>query len=100
MVGISEAVEKQLAAYPPEAVERWFGPRANFGEVRVRYARNAEGTDITSWLPSSRHMAYVAKGWTAWSSMKRQCRSWTESARRNHRGCECRRAFYRVGAGA
>ena len=65
MIGCSKEVEQQLAAYPREAVENWFNRHGCVGEIRLRYARNAEATDITSFLPSSRHMYYVAKGWTA-----------------------------------
>lgn len=32
-------------------------------EVRLRYDRG--NGDLTAWLPSSRHMDYVAKGWIA-----------------------------------
>ena len=63
MIGIGRDVEKQLAAYPPAEVEKWFSPRGSLGEIRVRYARNSANTDLTAWLPSSRHIQYVAKGW-------------------------------------
>jgi hypothetical protein len=63
MIGIS----KELAAkYPAEQLAVWFGYHAHLGEVRVRYARSkTDSNTLTSWLPSSRHMDYVAKGWTA-----------------------------------
>ena len=40
-----------------------FDSRAWKGEVRVRYAR--PNGDLTSPLPSSRHLYYVSKGWVA-----------------------------------
>ena len=64
MIGTSKDVQRVLETYPPAEVENWFSPRAHLGEIRVKYARNADGTDRTAWLPSSRHMVYVAKGWT------------------------------------
>jgi hypothetical protein len=63
MIGVSKDVEKQLAAYPPAVVEKWFSRYSHVGEVRVKYSRSSDGKDLTSWLPSSRHMSYVAKGW-------------------------------------
>lgn len=58
--GISEAVAAQFSE---SELARLFGPEAYRGEVRVRYQR--QNGDLTSPLPSSRHLAYVAKGWTA-----------------------------------
>src|SRR3954464_8964265 len=56
---------KNVAAQYNEAeLAGLFGPEGHRGEVRVRYQRGASG-DITSPLPSTRHLAYVAKGWTA-----------------------------------
>ena len=64
MIGVSKEVQQQLEAFPAELVSTWFSPAAHKGQVRVRYARSADGKDRTSWLPSSRHMRYLAKGWT------------------------------------
>jgi cold shock CspA family protein len=44
-------------------LQRLFGKFAHLGEMFVRYAR--PNGDLTAPLPSSHHMTYVAKGWTA-----------------------------------
>ena len=43
---------------------RLFGKDAHRGQLRVIYQRTPS-SDRTAGLPSSRHMYYVAKGWTA-----------------------------------
>jgi hypothetical protein len=65
MLGITKELAAELAArgYTEADVARLFGRHAQQGELRVRYAR--PNGDLTSPLPSSRHMQYVAKGWTA-----------------------------------
>ena len=37
VMGLSKEVERQLAAYPAAAVEKWFGLYSQLGELRVRY---------------------------------------------------------------
>jgi hypothetical protein len=66
MIGISKALETDLRArgYSEADIVTLFGPKAHRGELRVVYQRNADG-DRTAALPSSRHMYYVQKGWTA-----------------------------------
>ena len=59
MIGISKTVAEQ---FPADRLAVWFSRDAHLGEVRCRYARNADES-LTCWLPSSRHMSYVSKGW-------------------------------------
>ena len=40
-----------------------FSKGANIGEIRVRHDKR--NGDLTSWLPSSQHLYYFAKGWRA-----------------------------------
>jgi hypothetical protein len=66
IVGVSSELEAQLRGkYSQDEIDRFFNPHAHFGELRLVYARNSETTDRTSPMPSSRHMQYVSKGWTA-----------------------------------
>jgi hypothetical protein len=48
MIGVSKEVEQQLAAYPRDVVDAWFSRFSSLGEIRLRYARNREATDVTS----------------------------------------------------
>ena len=60
MIGISKDIANRFSE---SELLRLFGPSAHKGEIRVRYAR--PNGDLTAPLPSSRHMQYAAKGWTA-----------------------------------
>jgi hypothetical protein len=60
----SYRLEQELRAkFSEDEIDRFFSPASYLGELRLIYQRG--DTDFTSGLPSSRHMAYVAKGWTA-----------------------------------
>jgi hypothetical protein len=60
MIGIGKLIQERYS----EADLQWlFGKFAHQGEIRVRYAR--PNGDLTSPMPSSRHMSYVQKGWIA-----------------------------------
>ena len=67
MIGLSESLAADLTArgYTESDVAQLFDSRAWKGEIRVIYRRHPDREDFTSPLPSSRHMYYVAKGWTA-----------------------------------
>jgi hypothetical protein len=60
MIGISREISER---YSEADLQRLFGKFGHQGEVRVRYAR--PNGDLTSPMPSSRHMSYVQKGWVA-----------------------------------
>ena len=67
MIGLSESLAADLTArgYTDSDVAQLFAPQAWKGEIRVIYRRHPDREDFTSPLPSSRHMDYIAKGWTA-----------------------------------
>ena len=62
VMGLSKEVERQLAAYPAAAVEKWFGLYSQLGELRVGTTGNAAGTNLTSFLPSSRRLLRRREG--------------------------------------
>ena len=65
MIGISQGLMTTLYGRGPsdDDIAGLFGPRAYKGELRVRYDRG--NGDLTSPLPSSRHLYYASKGWVA-----------------------------------
>jgi hypothetical protein len=65
MIGISTELADDLAkrGYSREYILKLFGPKAHHGEARVHYDRG--NGDLTSPMPSSRHMTYVSRGWIA-----------------------------------
>jgi len=65
MLGIDQKLMTKLygRGLSDDDVAGLFGPRAYKGELRVRYDRG--NGDLTSPLPSSRHLYYASKGWTA-----------------------------------
>ena len=60
MIGVSEDIAKR---YTDTDLARLFDKFGHHGEVRVIYER--PNGDRPSPLPSSRHLSYVSKGWTA-----------------------------------
>ena len=66
MLGITESLADELAArgYSENDVARIFGPKAHEGELRIIYSRG-NARDLTSPLPSSRHMYYLQRGFEA-----------------------------------
>jgi hypothetical protein len=66
MIGITKELANDLAerGYSEADILETFGPKAHRGgELRVIYDRG--NGDLTAPLPSSRHMYYIAKNWTA-----------------------------------
>ena len=66
IIGISKDIEAQLitlAATHHCKPEDFLSRKPGVPELRVRYDRG--NGDLTSWLPSTLHMTYLRKGWTA-----------------------------------
>jgi hypothetical protein len=66
MIGIAPELMETLRArgHSDADIMRLFGNRPHRGELRVLYDRGGNG-NLTSGLPSSRHMYYVQRGWIA-----------------------------------
>jgi len=79
VIGVSEDIAKR---YTDTDLARLFDKFGHHGEVRVIYER--PNGDRPSPLPSSRHLSYVSKGWTAvrlWTRRSRQTSRRSSSAR-------------------
>lgn len=66
ILGCSRGLSQELKARCAErgwTVNDVLGHRPGSPEVRLRYDRG--NGDLTAWLPSSRHLDYVGKGWVA-----------------------------------
>ena len=64
MIGVSEELLRDLQQrFTAVEIAQFFSGRANRGQILLTYAR--QNGDRTSALPSSRHMSYVSRGWTA-----------------------------------
>jgi hypothetical protein len=64
MIGVSAGLEQELRSkFTQDEIDRFFAPQGHLGELRLQYDRG--NGDLTSPLPSSRHMYYAQKGWTA-----------------------------------
>lgn len=65
MIGVAPALAAEFTArgYSDNEVARLLGPMAHKGELRLVYSR--PNGDLTTALPSSKHLYYVGKGFEA-----------------------------------
>ena len=59
----SQVLDALKAKYSDAEILTLFSRGAHLGDVRLRYDKG--NGDLTCWLPSSMHMYYAGKGWTA-----------------------------------